>query len=616
MNEPGVMMAPEKSCNVAVDRVGGFMSSRVGLPENDVGTQLSRHQPLEGGLGGGCVAVPLKVPADVKSNHHGEHADALYCGSKLHSITSVADLSVHSSSDASHMTSATVELRKAAKKTISHANSKRAADAAVPLELKEALLLKAFPHIRAAHHGNGEDDADSTAAERSSFEQERSGVMKTGIDYGDCIKTLSEDEMLHLRSAMYGYEEQRAKSMMNNLSNQMKAWHQLAEEKQSLEQELSRVTKEKDDMISELERSVIDMKLQLAQLQSQDDHHRLRINELEMNLKNARDENPRGDPTADRRTSVPPRRLTRSMSSAESPGTNVRAAILQPINKPGAEKSDMNIRALVQPIKEDPSGKKSPLTRSWFGKEGLSFLDRSFRREDKAEIGASTHASPAQAQDTSAKNDTSPRRPATHKRTRSLVVPKKAQVAPKESSFMPWGLMMPARAEAKDEPQNPRLIKSQSFVDPKKARAMSEAILGTDVVFTRQEDTDNDGFDSRSTILSNITCPFDVDGDSAAGGDSFGELLKKTLHAKQQSDDGKLSCIASASGGSLATLEFEPAKPQLQKSLSLRDAGAEPDLQATGINLRGTDREHPLLRKTASPSRKVGGAGGANLAYC
>jgi Spy/CpxP family protein refolding chaperone len=156
--------------------------------------------------------------------------------------------------DASHYTSITLQLQSAAVKAVAHLKTHRAISVAVPLEVKEAMLEKEFPHVAGMHR-----------------EQ----------NYNDCIKTLSVSEVLHQRQAMYTYEKHRMVSIMQQLSTQMYAYQELLEENQRLKKGIIEVSGVKDDKISELENSIIDMKLELASYKSTEDHHRLRIAKLE-----------------------------------------------------------------------------------------------------------------------------------------------------------------------------------------------------------------------------------------------------------------------------------------------------------------------------------------------
>jgi hypothetical protein len=174
--------------------------------------------------------------------------------------------------DASHYTSITLQLQSSAFKQVAYVKSYRSVQAAVPLEVKEAMLEIEFPHVA------GKDTkavASEVGEEKDPREQ----------NYNDCIKTLSVSEVLHLRQAMYTYEKHRLVSTMQQLSTQMYAYHDLLEENQRLKREIIQVKEVKDEKISELENSIIDMKLELASAMSTEDHHRLRISRLEFDIK-------------------------------------------------------------------------------------------------------------------------------------------------------------------------------------------------------------------------------------------------------------------------------------------------------------------------------------------
>ena len=213
--------------------------------------------------------------------------------------------------DASHYTSITLQLQSAAVKAVAHVKTHRAVNAAVPLEVKEAMLEKEFPHVAGMHR-----------------EQ----------NYNDCIKTLSVSEVLHLRQAMYTYEKHRMVSIMQQLSTQMYAYQELLEENQRLKKDIIEVNGVKDDKISELENSIIDMKLDLASYKSTEDHHRLRIAKLEFDLKKVYAMHQRfgtrtiEEPKNGRRSSAPC--MTQSSTTAAQPHFNVRLGEQIPRKKP------------------------------------------------------------------------------------------------------------------------------------------------------------------------------------------------------------------------------------------------------------------------------------------
>ena len=208
--------------------------------------------------------------------------------------------------DASHYTSLTLQLQSAADKAVAHVRSHRAVNAAVPLEVKEAMLEKEFPHVAGTKLA-------SEAEEEMHREQH----------YNDYIKTLSVSEVLHLRQAMYTHEKHRMLSTMQQLSTQMYAYQDLLEENQRLKKEIIKINGVKDDKISKLVNSVIDMKLELASSKSTEDHHRLRIAKLESDLKKVYAMHQRfGFSSNSRRSSAPC--TTQSFTTAVQPHFNVR----------------------------------------------------------------------------------------------------------------------------------------------------------------------------------------------------------------------------------------------------------------------------------------------------
>ena len=176
--------------------------------------------------------------------------------------------------DASHYTSITLQLQSSAFKQVAYVKSYRFVQAAVPLEVKEAMLEKEFPHVA------GKERHAKTASEVGEDKDPREQ------NYNDCIRSLSVSEVLHLRQAMYTYEKHHMVSTMQQLSKQkMYDYHDLLEENQRLKQEIIQVKDVKDEKISELENSIVDMKLELALAMSTEDHHRLKISRLEFDTK-------------------------------------------------------------------------------------------------------------------------------------------------------------------------------------------------------------------------------------------------------------------------------------------------------------------------------------------
>jgi hypothetical protein len=500
-------------------------------------------------------AAPLMTPSikmgHVHVNHH-EISDIVTTKEgRNSSLFDVAILSLANQSatsiesadddDASNITSVTLQLREAAVKTIRHVKSFRTAQVAIPLDVKVAMLEKEFPPTRISTAPD-EGDVDHMEAEQSS-------------ERVDCIKTLSASEVLHLRQAMYTYEKQRMISMVQELSDQMNAFHELLDENQHLKEEVSNMKLEKDSKISELENAMIGMKLDLAQYRSSEDHHRLSIARLEFDLKKAYAENNALHQTRDMpvdmpneleaagRTSYAPRRQqSQSMTSAAYPGI------------------DVNVRPGEQLPKKNPL-----LTRSWSLKESFSFLDKSLRKEDKDNaIGISLLEKSRSHQKSPTLRREPPGVPAS--RSRSMVEPSTRARALIEAEFMPWG------CEKSDDDGSGRSKlskKSSSFVEPTKSCFFYEPI-GSDVFLPNNGNcNDDDATLDAGSAFSNITDTTHEYGRGrlAAGEDALNKSSKELLLAHGSSND-RLSLLASR--GSYSTLEFEPAKPQLKKAMSLR----------------------------------------------
>lgn len=226
--------------------------------------------------------------------------------------------------DASHYTSITLQLQSAAVKAVAHVKAHRVDNVAVPLEVKEAMLEREFPHVA------------GTERPTNVFVTEAGEEMHREQNYNDCIKTLSVSEVLHLRQAMYSFEKHRMLFTMQQLSTQMYAYQDLLEENQRLKEEIIQVKGVKDDKISELENSIIDMKLELASSKSTEDHHRLRIARLEFDLKKVYAMHQRFGTPTDEETLKSRRRsdITQSSTFAAQPHFNVRLGEQIPSKNP------------------------------------------------------------------------------------------------------------------------------------------------------------------------------------------------------------------------------------------------------------------------------------------
>ena len=488
-------------------------------------------------------AAPLMTPSikmgHVHVNHH-ESSDIVTTKEGRNtplfddSILSLADQSATSiesadDDDASNITSVTLQLREAAVKTIRHVKSFRTAQAAIPLDVKVAMLEKEFPPAWIST-ASDEGCVDYMEAEQSS-------------ERVDCIKTLSASEVLHLRQAMYTYEKQRMISMVQELSNQMNAFHEIFDENQHLKEEVSKMKLEKDSKISELENAMIGMKLDLAQFRSSEDHHRLSIARLEFDLKKAYAENNAlnqtrdmpvdmpNEPEAGRTSYAPRRRQSQSMTSAAYPGLGEQLP------------------------------KKNPLLiRSWSIKESFSFLDKSLRKEDKVSLlekSGSVQKSPTLRREPPGVRAS---------RSRSMVEPSIRARALIEVEFMPWG------CEKSDDDGSGRSKlskKSSSFVEPTKSWLFCEPI-GSDVFLPNNGNYNDDDatLDARSAF-SNITdTTYEYSRSRLAAAEDAQNKSSKEFFLAHGISNDRLSLLASR--GSYSTLEFEPANPQLKKAMSLR----------------------------------------------
>ena len=451
---------------------------------------------------------------------------------------------VNQEDDVSNLTQVTLQLREAAKDRRRRDKSIKAVHAAVPLEIKEAHLRSKFPHVRDNNDNNTErvgDDADSIKA----VLEERSGGVS--IDYNDCIETLSERETQRLRRSMESKMKQNVMETMGQLSDQMSSYHTMLDENELLRKEMAQMKKEKD----ELEKSFIDMKLQVARLQGQEDYHKLHMAKLEMDLKKARDEN---------------QKLHEQLGIHEKQNNSTGR------NRPRLSKS---LSSVTKPIdKKAPTSeqKKNPLlNRSWFG-ETLSGLQAERQKGLTASfLGRFGSSSPKIPEEDS----TSPPFGASWtagQRGNSSFTKQKIQDQPTKESdeFLPWDRM---RRMHRSQEYESKLAKSTSSEEREMAR-YNPSIICSSGVF-----------------------------DGTMRGDSGNDVSSST----GEEDDS--SSIA---------IEFEPARPQLQKELSLKKVVPQ-HLQEKAMKMRGDENGQQLQRAASLRGRNKGkesSAGDVYLAFC
>ena len=454
--------------------------------------------------------------------------------------------------DVSNLTQITLQLREAAKDRKRRAKSVEAAQAALPLEVKETNLRSEFPHVR-DNHNNTErvsDDADSVKALLD-------GAGGVSIDYNDCIETLSEPETQRLRRSMENKMKQTVIETMEQLSDQMSSYHTMLDENELLRKEMTSVKKEKD----ELEKSLIDMKLQVARLQGQEDYYKLHMAKLEMDLKTARDDNQNLreqlgiDEEQNNTTGRDRPRLSKSLSS-----------VSKPIDKKA-------------PTFEQ---KKNPLlNRSWFGETLLSgsLIDKSFRKEGGQKGGLTASflgrfgGDIVSSSSPKIPEEDSPSPPfgaswTAGERGNSSFAKQKIQVQPakKSDEFLPWDRMR-------------RMHRSQEY-ESKLAKSTSS--------------------EEREIVRHNI--------DSGVFHDSMLEDSGNDVSSSSEEEDDSSS----------VAIEFEPAKPQLQKELSLKEV-VPAHLQEKAMKMRGDEHGQQLQRAASLRGRNKGkdsSAGDAYLAFC
>jgi len=135
--------------------------------------------------------------------------------------------------------------------------------------------------------------------------------------------------------------------------------------------------------------------------------------------------------------------------------------------------------------------------------------------------------------------------------------------------------------------------------------------IGSDVFLAHHRNVEFKEFDSRSTILSNITDITFEGGDTTVAEEAVNARFTNKIIDKESLLTKCNEDAMTASRGSYSTLEFEPAKPQLQKALSLREIQVMPN-EMPQLQKRGGQHETPQLQKAASSA----GDDNAYLAFC
>lgn len=283
--------------------------------------------------------------------------------------------------------------------------------------------LKEFPPVWISIAAD-EGDVDSTEATQSVSYERTGGTGELAVD---CVKTLLASEVLHLRQAMHTYEKQRMASMMQALSEQMNAFHELLDENQRLKREISKINTVKDNTIAELENAMIGMKLDLAQLRNSEYHYRLNIVRLGFDLKKAHAEihalhktfgvpfDMPNELGAGRTSYVPRRRLSNSLTSAGSLDANVCLNELLPKKDPRLTRSRTIKDILDKSIRKENQNKDT----------GIAIMDKSPRRDvESSQKSPTVRPGPPAARASRSRSFVEPTR------TRALV----------ESEFMALGM--------------------------------------------------------------------------------------------------------------------------------------------------------------------------------
>ena len=402
-------------------------------------------------------------------------------------------------------TNITAKLLESATRNLHYSQSRKAIQSTTPVAVHEARLEKDFPHVRDNRSTTEEDNDEDSEVCVIHNERDR-GV----VDYNNCIDTLSQHEQVELRRSIASNEKKKFVESAKRLSIQLGAYHTIIDENEQYRREIHQIQQDKD----ELEKSIVDMKLQLAQYQEKDDYQRLRIARLELDLKKARAENHQlqeqvGFPVNKGRSN---RRLSKSLSGLESPSKQVYDSELS-----GQQQQQRPIRH-----------------KSWlFGKDGLSnsilypFL--TFRRD-----------APNQQ-----------------------IVEKSEEALTKDSDVIP--------------------------------------VSNSNEVYSEKEEGDLVRYNP-STIQSSGVIAID------ALLDSCNDL---SIRSGVRDDS-----VTSSTGSKSTALEFQPAKPQLQKKLSLR--GVDVNLTSSmQEKIRKTEETNPIQKAASLRGRgNKGNTSAGFLAFC
>lgn len=356
-------------------------------------------------------------------------------------------------------TNITAKLMEAATRNLHYSSRKDTIQSTTPVAVHEARLEKDFPHVR-DNRNNTEEDNDEDSAVCVIHNERDRGV----VDYNNCIETLSQHEQVELRRSIASNEKKKFVASAKRLSIQLGAYHTIIDENEQYRREIHQIQQDKD----ELEKSIVDMKLQLAQYQEKDDYQRLRIARLELDLKKIRAENHQlqeqvGIPDNKGRN----RRLSKSLSRLESPSKQVYDS-----EQSGQQQQQRPIRH-----------------KSWlFGKDGLS------------------------------------------------------------NSILSIGQKAPFLSFRRDAPNQQTVEKSEE--------ALTKDADDSNDVYSEKDEGDIVRYNPSTIESSGVIAVED------ALLDSCNDLSIRS--------GGEGDSVASSSGSNSTALEFQPAKPQLQKKLSLR----------------------------------------------
>mmetsp|Transcript_30998 Transcript_30998/g.61884 ORF Transcript_30998/g.61884 Transcript_30998/m.61884 type:complete len:613 (-) Transcript_30998:77-1915(-) len=181
----------------------------------------------------------------------------------------------------------------AARRTLKHVRAAAEKQKTIPLETKIQMLEVDFPPVRHCNSVGGRDE-------------ENNEIVTDEFDCGDCVKTLTLAEIHSLHRALQNNDKEKNFQMLKAVWDQMKEFHHLLEENETLKSELESLRRkcqslqaelsEKNEELTtmrDLERDIIDIKVDLAEAKGSSDVYEMKTIKLEAQLKKVKSDNDR-----------------------------------------------------------------------------------------------------------------------------------------------------------------------------------------------------------------------------------------------------------------------------------------------------------------------------------